>query len=127
MRIPRGVRPGRGWRLGKWLTTPIGDRSPDVHLQGPAGFGRVSSVTTVPNAVSRLLPGILALASVALMVVAAVVLPWASLPGGSSGALTSNLPWLFGGSDLVAGVSGTFANGWLLVGLGWPCSWLDRR
>jgi len=74
-------------------------------------------VCSVPSPVARFLPGILAIASVATMVVAAVVLPWASLPGRSSGALTSNLPWLFSGSDAASGAAGSFANGWLLVGL----------
>lgn len=71
----------------------------------------------MPNAVARLLPGILAIAAIATLVFSAVALPWASLPGRSSGALTPNLPWLFGGADLAAGTPGTFANGWLLVGL----------
>jgi len=72
---------------------------------------------TVPTAVARLLPGILAIAAIVTLTIAVVLLPWAALPNGASGGLTSNLPWLFGGADFAENTRGRFSNGYLFLAL----------
>lgn len=76
----------------------------------------------------RRLPGAVALASIIGLVVAVVALPWAERGERSSGGLVANLPWLFGGSNVVEAVAGTFSNGWVVIGLAvmalLPALWL---